>query len=130
MSGGQTVFAQLLDFLPMYEFNKCVARYDGNKRVKSFTCYDQFIAMTFAQLTQCDGLRAIEACFRVAQRRLYHCGLRGRVTKSTLADANNKRDWRIYSEFAYALIAQARQLNSGNYSAWGGANSGPARSAT
>jgi hypothetical protein len=112
VNGGQSVFAQLLDFLPMHEFNKCVARYEGNKRVKSFSCYDQFIAMSFAQLTQCDGLRSIEACFRVARRRLYHCGVRGRVTKSTLADANNSRDWRIYSEFSYALIAQARQLNS------------------
>lgn len=111
--GRATVFAQLLEFLPAYEFNKSVSRYEGNKRVRSFSCYDQFIAMAFAQLTQCDGLRAIETCFRVAQRKLYHCGLRGRVTKSTLADANNKRDWRIFSEFAYALIAQARQLNTG-----------------
>lgn len=69
--------------------------------------------MAFAQLTQCDSLRAIESCFRVAKRKLYHCGVRSRVTKSTLADANNKRDWRIFSEFAYALIAEARQLNSG-----------------
>ncbi len=113
MKSCRTVFAQLLDFVPMHEFNKSVARYDGNKRVKSFSCYDQFIAMAFAQITQCDSLRAIEACFRAAQKRLYHCGFRGRMTKSTLADANNKRDWRIYSEFAYALIAEARQLNSG-----------------
>lgn len=113
MKSGRTVFAQLLDFVPMREFNKCVARYEGNKRVKSFSCYDQFIAMAFAQLTQCDSLRVIEACFRVAHKRLYHSGFRGRMTKSTLADANNKRDWRIYSEFAYALIAEARQLNSG-----------------
>ena len=113
MSGGRTIFAQLLDYLPMHEFNKCVARYEGNKRVKTFSCYDQFISMAFAQLTQCDSLRAIEACFRVANRKLYHCGLRGRMTRSTLADANNRRDWRIYSEFAYALIANARDLSTG-----------------
>ena len=79
MKSGRTVFAQLLDFVPMHEFNKSVARYDGNKRVKSFSCYDQFIAMAFAQITQCDSLRAIEACFRAAQKRLYHCGFRGRI---------------------------------------------------
>jgi hypothetical protein len=113
LKSGRTVFAQLLDFVPMHEFNKCVARYEGDKRIKSFSCYDQFIAMAFAQLTQCDSLRVIEACFRAAQKRLYHSGFRGRMTRSTLADANNKRDWRIYSEFAQALISEARQLNSG-----------------
>lgn len=117
MGGGRTIFAQLMEFLPVYEFNKCVARYDGNHGVKSFSCFDQFLCMAFAQLTHRESLRDLETCFRVAEKKLYHSGLRGRMSRSTLADANENRDWRIYGDFAQVLIARARNLYSNE--AWG-----------
>ena len=117
MGGGRTIFAQLMEFLPIYEFNKCVARYGGNQAVKSFSCLDQFLCMAFAQLTHRESLRDLETCFRVAEKKLYHSGLRGRMSRSTLADANESRDWRIYADFGEVLIARARSLHA--HEAWG-----------
>jgi len=110
MNSGKTIFSQLMDFLPMYEFRKCVERYKGNYKIKSFSCWDQFLCMAFAQLTYRESLRDIQACLRVAQRKLYHMGIRGRVSRNTLANANQVRDWRIYADFAHVLICQARSL--------------------
>jgi hypothetical protein len=110
MNSGQSLFAQLIDHLPDYEFRKCVQRYAGNHRVRTFSCWDQFLCMTFAQLTFRESLRDIVACLRARERRLYHLGIRGTVSRSTLADANESRDWRIYADFAQCLIADARQL--------------------
>ena len=106
----QTVFSQIMDFLPIKKFRQCVNRYNGNYRVRSFTCFDQFLCMAFAQLTYRDSLRDIECCLRAMKEKLYHMGIRGKVSRSTLADANENRDWRIYSDFAQILIHQARQL--------------------
>jgi|SRR6516162_220986 len=110
MNSGRTVFAQLLDHLPSYEFQKCVTRYRGDYQQKTFSCWDQYLAMTFAQLTYRDSLRDIEACLRSMQGKLYHMGFRGKVARSTLADANESRDWRIYADFAQVLIGAARPL--------------------
>jgi len=110
MHSGQIVFSQVMDFLPMYEFNKCVKRYNGNYHVKSFSCFNQFLSMAFAQLTYRESLRDIEACLRSMQKKLYHAGIRGKVSRSTLAEANEKRDWRIYSDFCHVLIDRARDL--------------------
>ena len=110
MHAGRIVFSQLLDFLPRYEFNKCVRRYRGNHRIRTFSCRDQFLCMAFAQLTYRESLRDIETCFRAMKRKLYHIGFRGRVARSTLADANESRDWRIWAELAQVLIAEARTL--------------------
>lgn len=110
MNHGKTVFSQVMDFLPKKKFRQCVDRYGGNYRVRSFKCFDQFLCMAFAQLTYRESLRDIECCLRAFQQKLYHMGIRGKVSKSTLADANEKRDWRIYSDFAQILIHQARQL--------------------
>jgi hypothetical protein len=110
MNSDPTIFTQLMDFLPRYEFKKCVERYTGNYKVKSFSCWDQFLCMTFAQLTFRESLRDIEACLRVAQLKLYHMGIRGTVSRNTLAHANQVRDWRIYADFAQALIGMARPL--------------------
>jgi hypothetical protein len=110
MNVGRTVFAQLLDHLPSYEFQKCVARYRGDYQQKAFSCWDQYLAMAFAQLTYRDSLRDIEACLRSMQGKLYHMGFRGKVARSTLADANESRDWRIYADFAQVLIGAARPL--------------------
>jgi len=99
-----------MDFLPRHKFRQCVDRYQGNYRVRSFTCLDQFICMAFAQLTYRDSLRDIECCLHAVHEKLYHVGIRGNVSRSTLADANEKRDWRIYSDFAQVLIHEARQL--------------------
>jgi hypothetical protein len=110
MHSGKTVFSQVMDFLPMYEFRKCVNRYNGNYRVKSFSCLDQFLCMAFAQLTYRESLRDIEACLRSMHNKLYHIGIRGSIARSTLADANEKRDWRIYADFAHVLIHTARDL--------------------
>ena len=104
------IFSQLMDFIPRYEFRKCVTRYQGNSRVRTFSCWDQFLSMTFAQLTYRESLRDIEACLRAMQDRLYHMGIRGKVSRNTLAVANEKRDWRIYADFAQILINEARQL--------------------
>ena len=110
MNKGKTIFAQIVDFLPIKKFRRCVERYKGNYRVRSFTCYDQLLCMAFAQLTYRESLRDIQCCLRVVQDKLYHMGIRGKVSRSTLADANESRDWRIYRDFAQILIAEARQL--------------------
>ena len=110
MNSGRTVFAQLLDHLPSYEFQKCVTRYRGDYQQKTFSCWDQYLSMAFAQLTYRDSLRDIEACLRSMQGKLYHMGFRGKVARSTLADANESRDWRIYADFAQVLIGIARPL--------------------
>lgn len=110
---GRTVFAQLMDFVPSYEFRQCVERYHGNYKVKSFSCWDQFLCMAFAQLTYRESLRDIEACLRVATTKLYHMGIRGRVARNTLAHANETRDWRIYADFAQELIRTAKTLYAG-----------------
>jgi len=110
MNLGQTVFAQLMDFVPAHEFRRCVERYRGNYKVSRFSCWDQFLCMAFAQLTYRESLRDIETCLRALGPRLYHAGIRGPVSRSTLADANELRDWRIYADLAQVLIATARQL--------------------
>ena len=110
MHEGRFIFSQLLDFIPCHDFNKCVKRYRGNYKVRSFSCYDQLIAMSFAQLTGRESLRDIETCLRAMNSKLYHVGLRGNVSRSTLADANKFRDWRIFEDFAQILIARARDL--------------------
>lgn len=99
-----------MDFLPEYEFRKCVEQYNGNYKIKSFSCWDQFLSLAFAQLTYRESLRDIEACLRVAQPKLYHMGFRGQVSRNTLANANQVRDWRIYADFAQVLIPIARSL--------------------
>jgi len=110
MNQGQTIFSQVIDFLPNKKFRQCVNRYGGNNRVRSFTCYNQFLCMAFAQLTYRESLRDIECCLRAMREKLYHMGIRGKVSRNTLAKANEKRDWRIYSDFAQILIHEARRL--------------------
>lgn len=110
MNHGKTIFSQVMDFLPKKIFRQCVDRYKGNYRVRYFSCFDQFLCMAFAQLTYRESLRDIECCLRAFQKKLYHMGIRGKVSKSTLADANENRDWRIYRDFAQVLIHNARQL--------------------
>jgi len=117
MNAGQTIFWQLMEFVPAYEFRKCVERYRGNYKVKSFSCWDQFLCMAFAQLTYRESLRDIEACLRAGGAKLYHMGIRGKVSRNTLANANEVRDWRIYADFAQVLIQWARQLHAGEE--WG-----------
>jgi len=110
MQCGRTIFAQLIGFLPDREFRRCVERYHGNKRVRSFAYWDQFLALAFAQLTYRESLRDIEACLGSLESKLYHLGFRGPIARSTLADANESRDWRIFADFAQVLIATARPL--------------------
>ena len=110
MYQGQTVFAQLMEFVPTYQFQVCVNRYQGNRYVKDFSCGDQFLCLAFAQLTYRESLRDIEACLRAQQPKLYRMGFRGRISRATLADANETRDWRIYADFAHVLIRIARDL--------------------
>jgi len=110
MHQGQTVFSQLMEFLPRHTFRQCVNRYQGNYRMRSFSCYDQFLCMAFAQLTSRESLRDIECCLRALEEKLYHAGFRGNISRSTLADANESRDWRIYADFAQQLIHEARSL--------------------
>jgi transposase len=110
MYSGQLIFAQLMAFLPRHEFNACVRRYGGDVRLRGFSCRDQFLAMIFAQLTYRESLRDVETCLRALAPKLYHAGFRSGVSRSTLADANELRDWRIYHDFAQALIRQAREL--------------------
>ena len=107
---GKLVFSQVLEHLPMHTFRRCVQRYDGNHKIKSFSCLDQFLCMAFAQLTYRESLRDIEACLRAQREKLYHMGIRGGVSRNTLANANKVRDWRIYADFAQALIKIARPL--------------------
>ena len=111
---GRLVFAQVMDFLPLHTFRRCVARYPSNYPTKTFSHLDQFLCMAFAQLTFRESLRDIEVCLRAQESKLYHLGIRGHVAKSNLADANEKRDWRIYRDFANALIAEARRLYAGD----------------
>lgn len=110
MNTGQTVFAQLLDLVPTYEFRKCVQRYQGNRGVKHFTCWDQFLCMLYAQLTGRESLRSLEVCLQSVRAHLYHCGIRAPMSRSNLAYANEQRDWRIYADFAQVLIQQAVRL--------------------
>ena len=110
MNQGQTVFAQVIAFLSHNEFYRCVQRYNGDRGVREFSCWNQFLTMAFAQLTYRESLRDIEICLRAMRSKLYHTGIRGRVSRSTLADANETRDWRIYSDFAGGLIHRARAL--------------------
>src|SRR5580658_9043286 len=112
MNAGRTVFAQLIEYLPSKEFQKCVARYSGYSRFRGFSCWDQLLAMSFAQLTYRESLRDIEACLRSMSGKLYHMGLRGKVARSTLGDANETHDWRIYADFAQVLIGIARPLHA------------------
>jgi hypothetical protein len=110
MHSGNLVFAQLMEFAPWHTFRRLVTKYRGDFNVRTFSCLDQFLSMAFAQLTYRESLRDIEACLRAQPAKLYHMGLRGTVSRSALADANERRDWRIYAEFAQALIRTARRL--------------------
>lgn len=113
MHRGRFIFSQLLDLVSRYDFNKCVDRYGGNRRIRRFSCWDQFLVLLFAQLTYRDSLRDIESCLRAFPKQLYHLGVRGGVSRSTLADANEGRSWRIWSDLAMVLIAHARRLYAG-----------------
>jgi len=110
MYEGKLIFSQVIHYLPMHTFRRCVRRYKGNHKVISFTCLDQYLCMAFAQLTYRESLRDIEACLRAQHPKLYHMGIRGKVSRSTLADANHVRDWRIYADFSQSLIQIARKL--------------------
>lgn len=110
MYAGKLVFSQVLEHLPPHPFRRCVQRYRGNHKVKEFSCHDQFLCMAFAQLTYRESLRDIEACLRAQENKLFHMGFRGKVSRSTLADANAHRDWRIYADLAHTLIPVARKL--------------------
>src|ERR1700678_2992540 len=111
MNVGRTVFAQLIEYLPRKEFQKCVARYGGDSRLRGFSCWDQLLAMSFAQLTYRESLRDIEACLRSMSGKLYHMGFRSRIARSTLADANEPHAWRIFADFAQHLVGVARPLH-------------------
>jgi hypothetical protein len=110
MEPGRLVFAQLMDFVPRHDFDACVQRYDGDRRLRGFSCRDQFLSLAFAQLTFRESLRDIETCLRAFQSKLYHAGFRGKISRSTLADANRAHDWRIFADFAQVLIDRARTL--------------------
>jgi hypothetical protein len=110
MHTGQIVFAQLMEYIPHYSFRRIVHRYDGERRLREFSCWDQFACMAFGQLTFRESLRDLEVCLRSRPEHLYHMGIRGRVSRSTLAEANERRDWRIYADLAAVLIRRARQL--------------------
>ena len=116
MYKGKLVFSQTLDFLPRKQFRKCVNRYNGNYRTRSFTCYEQFLCMAFAQLSYRDSLRDTVLCLRALHNKLHHAGIQSKVSRSTLADANEKRDWRIYCDFTQTLIVKARgRLGTGAF---------------
>ncbi len=110
MNQGRTIFAQVMQFIPHKEFARCVERYEGERYVKSFSCMNQYLCMAFAQLTYREGLRDIECCLRANQTKLYHMGMRAVIARSTLAHANEHRDWRIWADFAQVLIREARNL--------------------
>ena len=110
MHSGRLVFSQIMDLLPLTIFRRCVARYPERRPCRTFTCFDQFLCMAFAQLTGRESLRDIESCLRAVPTKLYHLGIRGNVCRTTLAEANERRDWRIFADFAQALIAEARAL--------------------
>jgi transposase len=112
MNTGKTVFAQLIEHLPLHQFRRCVQRYDGNHRVRSFSCLDQYLCLFFAQLTYRESLRDITTCLLGMQKKLYHMSIRGKIARTTLADANETRDWRIYQDFAHILIHHAREIYS------------------
>ena len=110
MNQGQTIFSQIMSFIPKHRFQTCVEKYKGNYKVQSFTCWEQFLVMAFAQLTYRESLRDIETCMRAMKNKLYHIGIRSNISRSTIADANQNRDWRIYADFAYILIDIAKEL--------------------
>ncbi len=110
MNTGKIIFSQVMDYLPMHTFRRCVQKYNGHYKVKSFSCFDQYLCMSFAQLTYRESLRDIEACLRAQQNKLYHMGIRSKVSRNILANANNTRDWRIYADLAQSLINTARSL--------------------
>jgi transposase len=110
MYSGEIVLAQLMEFLPRHDFDRCVRHYRGNRRVRGFSCRDQFLCMAFAQLTYRESLRDIETCLRAVGAKLYHAGFRSKISRSTLADANERRDWHIYADFAHVLIRMAQKL--------------------
>ena len=110
MNTGRTVFSQVMDFLPHWDFRNCVKRYQGDYKLQKFSCMDQFLCMAFAQLTYRESLRDIEVCLRGNRAKLYHMGIRSRVARNTLAKANENRDWRMYADFAQVLIARAKEL--------------------
>jgi hypothetical protein len=110
MHSGKPIFAQLIDFLPIHEFRKCVKRYNGQSKVRRFSCWDQFLCLAFAQLTYRESLRDIAVCLRAVRSKLYHLGFRGHIARSTLADANEQRDYRIFADFAQVVIHRARKL--------------------
>jgi hypothetical protein len=110
MNTGRTIFSQVMDYLPLWQFRKCVARYHGERKVQHFSCLDQLLCMAFAQLSYRESLRDVEVCLRAMRSKLYHMGIRSHIARSTLADANENRDWRIYADFAQILIAEARTL--------------------
>jgi len=107
---GQTVFTQIMGYLPRHSFRKCVNKYQGNYKVRSFSCWEQFLVMAFAQLTYRESLRDIETCLRAMQNKLHHIGIQSNISRSTIADANEKRDWKIYADFANILIKEAKEL--------------------
>ena len=110
MHSGKLVFSQVMDFLPLHTFRRCVSRYRGNHKVKRFSCFDQYLCMAFAQLAHRESVRDVETCLRAQHSKLHHMGLRSQVSRNTLANANSRRDWRIYADFAQALIRIARPL--------------------
>lgn len=110
MNSGQTIFSQVMNHLPLHEFRKCVLKYQGDHKIQNFSCLDQFLSMAFAQLTYRESLRDIETCLRAQGSKLYHMGIRSRISRNTLANANVQRDWRIYADFAQVLIRIAREL--------------------
>lgn len=112
MYTGKLIFSQVMDFMPIHAFRRCVTRYQGDRNVRSFTCLDHYLCMAFAQLTYRESLRDIEACLRAQQKKLYHMGIRGTIARSNLADANEHREWHIYADLAHALIITARRLYS------------------
>ncbi|MCI0445801.1 IS4 family transposase [bacterium] len=112
MNTGKTVFSQVMEFLPLHQFRRCVKKYNGDYKVQRFSCMDQFLCMAFAQLTFRESLRDIEVCLRSMHSKLYHMGIRGKISRTTLARANENRDWRIYADFAQVLIHSARDLYS------------------
>jgi hypothetical protein len=113
MNSGATIFSQIMKYLSWHDFQRCVQRHHGNRKIKSFSCWDQYLCMAFAQLTYRESLRDIETCLRAMKPKLYHMGLRSRMSRNTLANANSVRDWRIYSDFAQILIRKARALYAG-----------------
>ena len=110
MYTGKLVFSQVMEHLPLHVFHQCVDRYDGNFKVKEFSCLDQYLCMAFAQLTYRESLRDIESCLRAQKSKLYHMGIRSSVSRNNMANANKVRDWRIYADLAYSLIQTARKL--------------------